>query len=280
MALISVDGCITKDVQGFSPLAAGTVYGYGLFETILITGKAPVFLNEHLERLSNSARFLNLAVPSLADIKCWLPALINTQEIVTGRMRILLTAIDSGIGASEITTKLIITAENGLPYCDQQYQQGVRVGLLNFTKNQNSLLVKHKTSNYLENILGQQQARKNGWLEGLLLNNVGFLAEGTKSNIFFSQDRQLVTPDTASGILPGITRAKIMAIAKAAGWSVQEKKVTTAEIFAAEQCFICNSLMGIMPVIAINDHPVGKGCPGEETIFLRRKYQALTLGGG
>ncbi|MBO8138418.1 MAG: aminotransferase class IV [Desulfotomaculum sp.] len=273
MPLVSVDGCIIKDTElKISPLSLGLSYGFSLFETMLVSGRGPIFFHEHMERLRNSAEFFNLSVPEPPVILRWLMDLINVNGITEGKARISLISNNKGVGTKKLSTKLIIFAEKGIPYCEELYKKGLEIGFLSYKKNQNSIIVKHKTANYLENILGQQEAATKGWAEGLFLNNEDYVAEGTKSNIFIVKNSQLLTPDTGSGILPGITRAKVMDIAREQGIVVQEKKVTVKEIFEAGECFICNSLMGIMPVKSIDNTPVGKSTPGCVTAFLRQKY--------
>ena len=278
MSLVCVNGSIIEDYKvHISPLCLGTAYGYGLFETLLILRGKPVFFDEHIKRLNDSAEFFNIKVFSKEAILEWLMNLINVHKVCNGRARIMLTATDKALNNDKLSSKLFITVSSCVPYAEENYARGARLGFLSFTRNSNSIIIKHKTINYLENIMGQQHARMNNWDEALFLNSEGFIAEGTKSNIFLVVgNNKLITPDVESGILPGITRAKIIEIATKEGFTVMEKKVSIEELASAEECFICNSLMGIMPVSFIMKSDYGFGgrkfTKRDVVTFLRSKY--------
>ncbi|MBM7854593.1 branched-subunit amino acid aminotransferase/4-amino-4-deoxychorismate lyase [Desulfohalotomaculum tongense] len=273
MAKVSVNGQIINDSEvKISPLSWGVSYGYGLFETILIAGGMPVFFDEHIQRMHRSAEFFNLSVPPAGIIGEWLSNLLKANNLREGRARIQLTALNETSGTGKLTTGLIISAREGVPYHKELYEKGVNIGILSGRKNHHSPVVKHKTMNYLENILGQREAAQKGWAEGLFLNHDGYLAEGTKSNIFLVKDKQLYTPDTDSGILPGITREKIIYTAGRQGIKVKEKKITVEELLNADECFICNSLMSVMPVASVDKRPVGSGGVGDITGVLMDAY--------
>lgn len=211
MSLISVDGCVLEDTAvKISPLSLGMAYGYGLFETLLITRRQPVFFEAHIKRLSESAEFFNLTVPKGQLVSQWLMDLINASSIIEGRLRISLIPTDKRVGSQKMSTRLFIVAESGKPYSKKQYQKGLDVGLLSYKKNQNSIIVKHKTINYLENILGQQQAAAKGWAEGLFLNTAGFLAEGTKSNIFLLKTEPFIHRMPSAEYCPELQGLKLL----------------------------------------------------------------------
>jgi len=133
--------------------------------------------------------------------------------------------------------------------------------------------VQHKAINYLENIIIKKYIDKNRWDEGVFLNDEGFVAEGTKSNLFIVIDDKVITPDVDSGILPGITRAKIIDICKKERIEVQERKVTLGELCKAHEYFMCNSLMGVMPVSSIDVENMCYKFKNSHTVdYLRKKY--------
>lgn len=274
--MISLNGRIMEEHQvHISPLTMGAAYGYGLFETILITRQRPVFWQDHIYRLLNSAQVLDIPVPHEKLILEWLLALLEAKKVQEGRAKVTLYAGNESKEREISTSMLMISGDCRVLYPENIYQQGLSVGLLSFPKNHNSPVVMHKTCNYLENILGMREACRKGWSEGLFLNGEGNLAEGTKSNVFLVKDKQIFTPDTSSGLLPGITRSKILDIAKAKSLILHERKVSPQELLGIEECFISNSLMGVMPVTLINNNPVGGGKPGEITKILREGYLKL-----
>ena len=245
----------------------GLLYGYGLFETFLVKNGQAVFIEEHLKRLRISAPKINLALPEEElyplGLHDSIHEVIAKNNMLEGSLRLTVTA------GTEDSNKpnVVITVKKGLAYRSEHYRQGFRAGLLKNPRNEFSPLVYVKSLNYLENILGRRETMAKGWNEGLFLNTKGFLVEGTVSNVFLvTKDKELVTPDISSGLLPGVMRAKVLRTASTAGYRCIERAVLPEELFTAKECFLTNSLMVVMPLVEVDGRIIGNGGIGEVTI--------------
>lgn len=226
------------------------LFGYGLFETILITPNGPKFLSQHWQRMHDSARLLNIPIPSFPE---WLEQiekiLVNGPNFsIPYALRVTLSG---GAPAAGILPTLFGKTRS-ITYSSEQYQTGVTLFLLPVPRNENSPLTKLKTTNYLENILAKEEAVQNGAFEGLWLNSKGYVAEGTMSNIFFVKEGKLYTPALDCGCLPGTRRALVLELAASIGIESYEGHFSCAELLQADEVFITNALMGIMPVCRID----------------------------
>ena len=138
-----------------------------------------------------------------------------------------------------------------------------------------SPLSRIKSLNYLDNILGRLEAREHNAQEALLLNTLGWVAEGATSNIFIIKDKKLITPPVDAGILPGITRAAVLEIAGTVDLQAREETFSPEELLRADESFLTNSLMEIMPLVMLNEEKIGNGRPGPLTELLRQGYREL-----
>jgi len=237
----------------------GLKYGYGLFETVRVQAGQPLLLPEHEARLAAAAADLDFTPqPMMAQLATAIPALISANNILDGVLRISRTVAGS----------LWVTAASGAPYPESMAREGVRAAFSMIRRNETSPLCRWKTFNYLDNILAKREAAARGFGEALFLNSQGQLAEGSVSNIFLIKKGVLITPDQASGLLPGIIRARVLRLA--VGLPTEERKVAADELWQAEECFLTNSLMGVMPLVAVEGRPIGAGLPGPLTLRLRQ----------
>lgn len=238
----------------------GLLYGMGIFETVRVSGELPRLVGLHLSRLLKSAGELGLEVPySPGAIEEMLYRTAQKNSIKEGGLRLTLTAGGVGCGPS------LLVQPRELTYSEEMYRCGIRAGIAPFRRNERSPLVRHKTLNYYENILARRLAASSGWGEALFLNCSGNLAEGSVSNVFLVKDGRVITPEAQSGLLPGITRRRVMDVCAGAGIPLEERAVDPEELYLASECFITNSLMGVMPVTALGVNAVGSGQPGELT---------------
>ena len=134
-----------------------------------------------------------------------------------------------------------------------------------------------KSLNYLDNILSKNRAKKNGAEEAIFLNTKGYITEATTSNIFLINDNLLMTPSVECGILPGITRQIVLEIALKLKLKIKCKKILPKEIFKANEIFLTNSLIEIVPVVEINKRSIGNGSPGKITHSIHKRYRELAL---
>jgi branched-subunit amino acid aminotransferase/4-amino-4-deoxychorismate lyase len=132
-----------------------------------------------------------------------------------------------------------------------------------------------KTLAYTDNIAALAQARRAGADDALFLDTEGHLCEATASNLFICTNGVIITPATSCGALPGITRAAVIELARAAGNAVQERVVHADELAGADEAFLTSSVRELVPLVRVNGTPVGSGAPGPITRRLRSAYAQL-----
>jgi branched-subunit amino acid aminotransferase/4-amino-4-deoxychorismate lyase len=170
---------------------------------------------------------------------------------------------------------VLILAGHYQPYPKRIYQKGFRAIVSSIRRNSQSPLSSLKTANYLESILARQQARVVGSDEAIHLNEKGFLAEASMSNIFIVTDGILRTPGLENGILPGITRETVLELAPRLGINTFEHDIQLDEVLQAQEAFLTNSLIEVMPLTEMVGKPVGHGKPGAITQRLMASYRKM-----
>jgi len=133
-----------------------------------------------------------------------------------------------------------------------------------------------KSLNYLNNILAKIEANIGGYIEAIMLNAEGYVAECTGDNVFIVKGNQLLTPPLSAGALYGITRGVVMELARKAGLHVSEPNLTRYDLFNADECFLTGTGAELIPVVKIDGRLIGSGKPGRLTRDLVKKYHALT----
>jgi branched-subunit amino acid aminotransferase/4-amino-4-deoxychorismate lyase len=250
----------------------GLLYGYGIFETMRVYRGRVFALNPHLKRLAKSCSQLgisnNLPLEDMATR-------IQEYAKVMGAGALRLT-ITKGNPSRDIDSVFILTWRD-LIYSSQDYEDGFSVIISPVRKNQTSQLVYHKTLNYMDNILAIEEARRLGSREALFLNINHHLTEGTMSNLFFLKNGFLHTPAITCGLLEGITRRIVIDLATARGCQVVEGEYFLEDLLAADEAFLTNSLMEIMPLVKVDGKAIGYGKPGKVTGEFLEHYQMLTM---
>jgi branched-chain amino acid aminotransferase len=252
----------------------GFLYGDGLFETLRAYEGKLFALAEHLARLRSSASFLGIRVPRRPWEKD-VSALLQRNQLVgtDAWVRITLTrgvAAPAVVPPSRIRPTVVITAGRLDPRIARAQQRGVRATLLPFARH--GFLAEHKALNYLPGVLGKSFAARRGAFEGLFVDTDGWVTEGTTSNLFIWRNTRLLTPPAAS-ILSGITRRLVIQAAVADGVGVEERPLTTRDLFDADEAFITSSLAEVVPLIAVDAHRIGNGKVGTHTRRMQRWYR-------
>lgn len=263
MNIICVNGSfLNSDQLAINPLDQGLLYGFGLFETVLVKEGYPALIQHHFNRLFSSAEKIGLTIPfSISELLWLVEQTIKKNNINVGSIRITVTA-GNDKSATSTTSTLIIFGRQPLVYTHDHYKQGLTAGFADIKRNEHSPLVRLKTINYLENLLAKRYAQTQGWDEALFFNTSGNLAEGSMSNIFLVKNGRVITPDPEQGLLPGIIRNILLEKCIALGIPVEERIIPEKELWEADECFLTNSLMGVMPLVKINGNKIGDGRPG------------------
>jgi len=259
----------------------GLLYGDGLFETIRIYNARPFLLEQHLQRLQESATFLQIPLPGRKELSDAVEQVIRANSVAEGSLRLTVTG-GSGRHAlwprlPEGEPTLLITTRETVPYQENLYRRGCRAMLVGFPRHEASPLVKMKSLNFMENMLGKREAVQKGCDEGLFLNTRGELTEGATSNLFLLTGRKLRTPAICCGLLPGITRSAVIQLARETlGLVVEEQVIKCTDLEQAEEAFLTSSIMELMPLVELEGQKIGTGKPGPLSHSLLAEYRRLT----
>ena len=220
-------------------LSEGFLYGHGVFETIKVNGGHPVFLADHHARLSASARALDLPHSlDLATLRDHLQRVIVANHLTDGSAKVVLFHNDTAP-----TSELICTSEKLYPA--DTYDRGFRLRTV-FSGERTGSLCDHKTLNYLVNIRAKRAAVAAGFDEPLFITPAGIVIEGATTNVFAVRGGVALTPALACGPLPGTARARVLALLGPN--RVREGFITRTELDHADEIFVTNALLGVMPV--------------------------------
>ena len=266
MAKVFLNDKVIDDAEAHISVSdSGFLYGMGLFETMRCSNGEVFALDEHLERLFASAG--KLAINNPYDKKYVANAIGQTLKangLTDARLRLTLTNGPMA-EADQSKSTLLITATRFEPYPAEYYKNGVRVVLTDFRQNTQDPIVKHKTTNYFSRLLALDMAHKKKAAEALWFTTDNRLAEGCVSNVFCVADSVLYTPTLDTPVLPGIMRKTVCGTAERKSITLVEKDLTIKELLAADEVFLTNVIMLILPVIAVEAHTVGDGKVGAMT---------------
>jgi len=268
--LVYINGdLIPKEDAKISVFDHGFLYGYGLFESMRAYQKKVFRLEHHLQRLFFSLEYLKFPISfSLSSIDEAIYKTIEANQLKDAYIRLNLTRGEGATVPDPTTCKapnLIIITRQYVPYSPALYQKGYKGKVVHLRPNSHVPCFTMKTLNFLNHITAKMEAKETGFNEGIMVNTDGFITEGTVSNIFMLKGKLLSTPARELGLLPGITRQTILEIANNRGLKTKEAKITLKELLEADEAFLTNSLIEIMPLVEIDGLPIGKGIPGPLT---------------
>ena len=272
------DRFVTRDEALISVFDHGFLYGDGIYETLRAYGGRIFMRDQHLARLQRSAKLIGLEIP--VPEKDW-PGLLD-DAITRNELRDAYLRITVSRGTGEIgldpglcpNPTVVIIAKPFQAHPPSLFAEGVSLVTTTVRRNlATALSPQIKSLNFLNNILAKQEAARAGAFDGAMLNAEGRLTECTTSNIFFVQHGTLCTPSVACGILDGITREVVLTLAKEQGIKTEEGAYTSEALRQADECFLTNTTMEIMPVRDVDQHLVGSGKPGPLTLALRQQFR-------
>jgi len=266
------DAKISIDDRGF-------LLGDGVFETMR-SYKGRVFrLDKHLARFFDALAVIHLSIPyTSVELGKAVNDTLEANQLQEAYIRLTVTRGQGGKGIDPPETPsptIIIVARKFIPYPEQVYREGLTTGISGIKQNLVSPTARIKSLNFLDHILARIEARQKGLDEAIMLNTEDFICEGTVSNIFIVRQGSLITPDRESGILPGVTREAVIELARRKGITVEEKKVKLSELKEADECFLTNTLMEVMPVSEIDGVKICRGKPGPLTLRFMEWYKDM-----
>ncbi|WDI45124.1 branched-chain-amino-acid transaminase [Bremerella sp. P1] len=254
----------------------GLLYGDGVFEGLRIYNGKIFRLEQHIDRLYDSAKAICLKIPmTTAEITEACLETVKQSEFTDGYIRLVVTRGAGTLGLGPERTEnpqVIIIVDKIKLYPQEFYDNGLAIITAATIRNHPAALSPRiKSLNYLNNIMAKIEASNAGCLEALMLNHKGEVSECTADNIFIVRDGNLLTPPTDAGILEGVTRDVVLELAQAAGIPTFEKTLTRHDIYVADECFMTGTAAEVIGVVKVDDREIGDGKPGPIT----RKLKAL-----
>lgn len=245
----------------------GLLYGDGIFEGIRAYNGRVFKLEEHIDRLFCSAKALLLKIPmSRAAISRAVVDTFRVNRVRNGYVRLLVTRGPGTLGLNPHRCKrpsVIIIAGDIQLYPKSYYEKGLDIITVPTMRNLHSAVNPAiKSLNYLNNILAKIEAVQAGVDEAIMLNESGYVAEGSADNIWAVQDGTLCTPPTHVGILEGITRKVLQELCEENKIPWREKNMVVHDLIKAEEVFLCGTGAELIPVVEIDKRPIGDGRPG------------------
>jgi branched-chain amino acid aminotransferase len=275
--IIYYNGKFLKESEvSLSPYNRGLHFGDGVFETLRVYSGRVFRLENHIKRLFKGLDVLGLE--NTADV-CFLEnvvkSLIQKNRLNDASIKLIAfreecPGLDPAPGLK--ACYLIISSPFDFKR-KRKFEKGISAAIVSIRRNQSSPHVFIKSLNYLENILGRREAHDKGYDESVFLNNYEMVTEGSISNIFIIKGSVLFTPPEDAGILKGITRDVVFEIAEDLGVKCCEESFKTDDVLTADEVFMTNSLMEIMPLREIDGQILGDICPGSKTADFMRRYR-------
>ena len=276
--LVYLDGqWVPQDQARVSIFDHGFLFGDGVFEGIRAYGGRPFRLQEHIDRLFESAHSIRLDIGLTREEVTELTkeALVrNGLSDAYIRVQVSRGVGDLGIDAAACPKATVfVLADRIALYPESLYETGLRAMTSSLRRTAvDALSPRVKSLNYLNSVLAKMQARAAGYPEAILLSPEGYPIEATGENLFIVRRQELWTPPVYLGILEGITRRFVLALAGELGIPCHETPFTVHDLYVAEECFLTGTAAEIMPVVEIDGRRVGTGSPGPLTGRLREAF--------
>jgi branched-chain amino acid aminotransferase len=259
----------------------GLLYGDGIFEGIRFYNGRVFRLEEHLDRLWDSARSICLEIPmSVPAMSEAVLETIRQNDLRDGYIRLVVTRGVGNLGLNPAQCKcpsVIIIAATIALYPPEIYTRGLTVVTCATRRTSPSALNPAvKSLNYLNNVMARIEANLAGADEALMLNEAGNVAECTADNVFVIKHGKIFTPPIAAGALRGITRAVVFEIAAELGIKITETDITRHDVFIADECFLTGTAAELIPVIKADGRVIGNGKPGPISMRMISRFREIT----
>ncbi|PKL12155.1 MAG: branched-chain-amino-acid transaminase [Spirochaetae bacterium HGW-Spirochaetae-6] len=277
---IFINGAFFSEAEAkISVFDHGFLYGDGIFEGIRVYNSRIFKLDEHLDRLYDSAKAIMLDIPLSREelTAATLETCKKSNIYDKGYIRLVVSrgAGDLGLDIRKCKkASVIIIASTLSLYPTEFYEIGMAIVTVPTRRNlAESVNPAIKSLNYLNNILAKIEAVNAGVEEAVMLNQEGFVAECTGDNIFIIKNGTLLTPPVYMGVLDGITRQTAMQLARGLNIPVEEKAMTRYDLYTADECFLTGSAAEIIPVNEIDKRVIGDGKAGALTRKLIERFR-------
>lgn len=261
------------------------LYGDGLFEGIRIYHGQVFKLDEHLERLYFGCKFMGYKMTmDLPTLRSKILEVCKQADFQEGYIRLNVTrgtALGLDPRAVKTDPNVMIMVSSLALYPPEAYEVGLEVITTSYRVAPPDTLDQRLKciGRYAYHILAKEEANRAGAGEGLMLNQEGYVAECTGDNLFLIKNGVIKTPHPSSGLLQGITRDTVIKLARDAGYTVTEEMITRYDILSADEAFLTGTAAEVIPMISLDQRPIGNGKPGEETKKIIALFRAETHNG-
>lgn len=280
--LIYLDGKLVKKEDAcVSVFDHGLLYGDGVFEGIRSYDLLVFKLREHIDRLYASAHGISLRIPMTKEQMT--KAILSTLKANKLKDAYIRAVVTRGVGDLGLDPRncrkptVFIIADKIKLYPEEFYKKGLSIVTVPTRRNiPEALNPQIKSLNYLNNILGKIEAINAGVPEAVMLDQNGFVTEGTGDNIFMIKNGVLLTPPVHAGVLNGITRLAVLGLAPLVGLKAQESALTRFDLFTSDEMFLTGTAAEIIPVIRMDGRSIGSGSVGSLTTKLITEFRRLT----
>lgn len=268
--IIDIDkACISVSDSGF-------LYGAGLFETMRSYNGKVFSLEDHLDRLFFSANALSIKIDyDRKYITDAVNKVLEENNLTDARLRLTVSGGSMSLSQEKQQSTLLITATQLQLYPKEYYDKGVLVVLCPYRQNPYDPTCGHKTTSYFPRMLALQMAHQKRAAESLWFTVDNRLAEGCVSNVFLVKDSIVYTPPLYTPILAGVARKTVCKLALKDSIELVEKDLKINDVLGADEIFLTNVIMQVMPVVQVEKHSVGQGKVGEMTRKILSLFQEL-----
>ncbi|RZT22148.1 MULTISPECIES: branched-chain-amino-acid transaminase [Fictibacillus] len=261
---------VLKDDAKVSVYDHGFLYGDGVFEGIRVYNGNVYRLEEHLQRLYESAQSIMLTIPhTKEELTNIIVETLQKNKYRDAYIRLVVSRGKGNLGLDPFTCGkpgVIVITEQLALFPKKLYETGLEIITVASRRNRPDVLSpKVKSLNYLNNILVKIEASLAGVSEALMLNDQGYVAEGSADNVFIVKGNTIKTPPGYLGALEGITRNAIVEIANELGYKMVEEPFTRHDVYVADEVFLTGTAAEVIAVVKVDGRVIGNGAPGEHT---------------
>ena len=283
---IWLDGkIIDKADAKISVFDHGLLYGDGIFEGIRMYSGKVFRLEEHIARLFSSAKSILLELPwTQQEVIQATVDTIKANNLINGYVRLVITRGVGGLGLNPYLCEkpsMFIIAANIKLYSDESYENGMDlITCATRRPTPASLSPQVKSLNYLNNVMAKIECIQAGVMEGIMLNEQGYVAECTGDNVFIVKRGVVYTPPVSDGSLDGITREVIFDLCHSEEIEIREMSMTRHDVFTCDEAFLTGTAAEVIPFVKLDQRVIGNGKPGPISRRLIHAFRKLANGEG
>lgn len=276
---------VTKENAKVSVYDHGFLYGDGIFEGIRVYSGNIFRVEEHMDRLYRSAKSIMLNMPhSKEEFTGLVVETVERNQLRDAYIRIVVSRGVGDLGLDPYKcpkVNVVIIVEPLSIFPRELYERGLEIVTVATRRNRPDVLSpKVKSLNYLNNVLVKIEAHLANVSEALMLNDQGYVAEGSADNIFIVRGNEFLTPPGYVGALEGITRNAVIEIAKNLGYEVKEEPFTRHDVYTADEVFLTGTAAEVIAVVKVDGRVIGDGIPGQHTQNILREFRARVVADG